>query len=191
MEDDHRFSVTGTARSLDDLLAMVEETHIDVVILNEYLYGTDVLNSVEQLKQVSPLARLIVLGSLSDGLLIRDLFASGVSGYLYRSDDLECDLVTAVDTVMRDRPYLSPTANAEYLVAMQSPRRDSFLDREMRETLRLLAQGQHVGEIAVALDIPLRRVYWIRQKLRERFGANTNEHMISRAAQEGFLFPAD
>ncbi|MEO0561320.1 MAG: response regulator transcription factor [Chloroflexota bacterium] len=191
LETDHRLRVVGTARGMDDLLTALEQVAADVVLLNEWLYNTDVLNAVEQVRAAAPLTRLIVMGSLSDGLLIRDLFAVGVGGYLFKSDDLETHLITAVDTVMRDRPYLSPTANAEYLVAMQSPQRDCYLDGEARQVLRMLANGAHVGEISRELAISVRRVYWVRQKLRDRFGATTNEHMISRAAQEGFIFPAD
>lgn len=183
------FTVQGTARCLHELLALLETTPADVVLFNEWLYNADVLSVVAQVQTIRPRARLIVMGALSDGLLIRDLFAMGVRGYLYKSDDLGECLVTAIETVMRDRPYLSPTANAEYLIAMQSPLRDAHLDEEARAVLRMLANGQHVGEIACALDVSVRRVYWVRQKLRDRFGANTNEHMISRAAQEGFIFP--
>lgn len=95
-----------------------------------------------------------------------------------------------METTLRNRPYLSPTANAEYLVAMQSLERDWRLDGEARAVLRLLAQGCHVGQIALALNIPPRRVYWVREKLRRRFGAVTNEHMMSRAAAEGFVYPS-
>jgi hypothetical protein len=31
----------------------------------------------------------------------------------------------------------------------------------------------HINDIAKQLDVPLRRIYWVRQKLRKRFGANT------------------
>jgi hypothetical protein len=34
-------------------------------------------------------------------------------------------------------------------------------------------------------------VYWVREKLRRRFGAKTNEHLIQRAAAEGFIYPHD
>ena len=44
----------------------------------------------------------------------------------------------------------------------------------------------HVNDIAAQMDVPLRRIYWVRQKLRKRFGANTNEHLISKAVTEGF-----
>jgi hypothetical protein len=32
-----------------------------------------------------------------------------------------------------------------------------------------------------------RRVYWVTEKMRSRFGATTNEHLISRAVAEGFM----
>lgn len=131
------------------------------------------------------------MGELADGLLIRDLFACGVAGYLYKSDDLRELLVTAIDTVLLDRPYLSPTANAEYLIAMRSPHANARLDVEARQVLHLLAHGEHAGQISNRLGINKRRVYWVREKLRRRFGAKTNEHLIQRAAAEGFIYPRE
>ena len=191
LAEDHRFQVVGSARSIQALINKLATCPTDLVLMDEWLYNTDVLDAVERVRAVAPLAKIIVIGSQSDGLLIRDLFEIGVGGYLFKSDDLETQLLTAVDTVMRERPYLSPTANAEYLVAMQSPQRECRLDGETRSVLRMLANGAHVGEIAQALDVTVRRVYWVRQKLRQRFGATTNEHMMSRAAQEGFIFPSE
>lgn len=188
LNGDHRFQVVGTARCVPELLAVVEAHQPDVVVLNEWLYNLDILTTIEHLRQLQPSVKIIVMGGLVDGLLIRDLFASGVSGYLYKSDDLCQLLVTAIHTAMLNRPYLSPTANAEYLVAMQSPMRDWHLDDESRRLLRLLMQGEHIASIAEHMNISTRRVYWLRQRLKERFGAKTNEHLISRAASEGFIY---
>ena len=188
LEDDHRLRVMSAVRSLSELLAALAVHPADVVLLSEGLYNTDVLSATEQVQATTPLAQVIVIGTLNDGLLIRDLFAVGARGYLFRSDDLVTCLLPAVNTVMSDQPYLSPTANAEYLVAMQSPRRNCYLDAEARTVLRLLASGSHVGEIAHELSVPVRRIYWVRQKLRERFGATTNEHMMCLAVQEGFVY---
>lgn len=94
-----------------------------------------------------------------DGLLVRDLFVCGVLGYLFSGDDLGDCLIPALTTVMNNRPYLSPTANAEYLVAMKSPLRDWKLDSEARAVLRLLARGMHISDIAHQLDVSQRRMY--------------------------------
>lgn len=181
-----------TARSGDELLAAARRWTPAVILFNERLDPLiDVLALVERLKQVSPQSRLIVTGGQVDGLLVRDLFACGVMGYLFIGDDLGDCLLPALGTVLNNRPYLSPTANAEYLVAMQSPLRNWQLDSEARAVLRLLARGLHINQIAAQMDVPLRRIYWVRQKLRKRFGANTNEHLISMAVREGFAYPGE
>lgn len=188
---DHRFHVVGTARCMDVLLKTIEAGYPDVVVLSEWIHNLDILSAVEAIHKVRPCLKVIVMGGLADGLLIRDLFSAGVSGYLYKSDDLCELLVTAIDTVLLDRPYLSPTANAEYLISMQSPNANERLDPEARQVLQLLAHGEHAGQISKRLGIDKRRVYWVREKLRRRFGAKTNEHLIQRAAAEGFIYPHD
>jgi len=189
LEDDHRFAVVGTARCIDDLLDSVSLTRPDAVLMGEYLHSLDILNAVEQVRNLRPKVKIIVMGGLVDGLLIRDLFNWGVDGYLYKSDDL-CELLpTAIHTVLLNRPYLSPTANSEYLIAMRSPQPGTELDRESREVLQRLGRGEHAAEIAYRMGIDKRRVYWIRSKLRRRFNAKTNEHLIQRACGEGFIYP--
>ncbi len=178
-----------TARSGGELLEVAREAQPQVIVFNERLDPLiDVLALVERLKNAAPQSRLVVLGGQVDGLLVRDLFACGVLGYLFLGDDLGDCLPPALGTVLNNRPYLSPTANAEYLVAMQSPLRNWQLDSEARAVLRLLARGLHISQIAEQMDVPLRRIYWVRQKLRKRFGANTNEHLISMAVSKGFAY---
>jgi len=187
LKDRPDWEVIQTARSGGELLDAARRWQPDIILFNEHLDPLiDVLALVERLKQAAPNSRQIVLGSKVDGLLVRDLFVCGVLGYLFTGDDLGDCLIPALTTVMNNRPYLSPTANAEYLVAMKSPLRDWKLDSEARAVLRLLARGMHINDIAMQLDVPQRRIYWVRQKLRRRFGANTNEHLISMAVAEGF-----
>lgn len=187
LKDRPDWTVIHTARSGGELLEAARRWQPDIILFNEHLDPLiDVLALVERLKHSAPPSRQIVLGNKVDGLLVRDLFVCGVLGYLFTGDDLGDCLIPALTTVMNNRPYLSPTANAEYLVAMKSPLRDWQLDSEARAVLRLLARGMHVSDIARQMDVPLRRVYWVRQKLRKRFGANTNEHLISMAVAEGF-----
>jgi len=179
------------AENADDLITQASTHQPAVVLLGDRfdpLFDTAIL--IERVIRAAPAARIIVIGTSIDGLVIRDLFMMGICGYLAAGDDLPACLLTAVDTVLRERPYLSPTANAEYLVTMQASHRQWQLDPEARAVLRLLASGCTAREIAGRLNLKLRRVYWVTEKMRARFGATTNEHLISRAAAEGFAnFP--
>lgn len=184
------FDVVAAVTQVDTLLTVTRHFKPQVIIFDEHIFPqVDVYQTLHDLREIVPDVKIIIVGELYDGLHIRDLFHAGANAYLYRQDTLQDCLELAVRTVMRNRKYLSPTANAEYLVAMQSPQRDWNLDQEARTVLRMLAQGNRACEIADELDIETRRVYWVRQKLRKRFGAETNEQLISIAATEGFIYP--
>ncbi|MCD4684691.1 MAG: response regulator transcription factor [Anaerolineae bacterium] len=185
----HRsFQIMGTYFLLSDLLGALATERPDVILLGARIEpDRDVLAVVEQVQTAAPRARILVLSTLSDGFIIQELFTVGAMGYLYKHDPLSQHLVEAIQTVMRGRPYLSPTANSEYLVAMQSVRVDWQLDTEAREVLHQMAQGLRPQEIALLRNVPIRRVYGVGEKLRRRFGAETNEQVIARAAEEGFL----
>ena len=118
----------------------------------------DTLALVEKLIQITPSSRIIVMSTLSDGLFIRDLFAIGVTGYLMVGDDLTTCLSTALEMALRQRLYLSPTANAEYLIAMQSRNRDWKLDSEVAHGLAAAGARLHGGgdRGAVAVETPAR-----------------------------------
>lgn len=113
IHETHRLQVVAVVRSLEALLESLSVSAPDVVVMSESLHHDEVLSVVERVLWRWPLAQVILLGGMADGLLVR--------GYLYRADDLCQELPLAIETVMRGRPYLSRTASAEYLTATQQP----------------------------------------------------------------------
>lgn len=178
--------VVGKAQTLKNLLMFIEQQTPEIAILSECLYDADILSAVDSVRQLSPKTYIIVLGMMTDGILIHNLYIHGVKGYLYRGDPLQECLLPAIRTVSQDRPFLSPTANSEYLVTLQSGHSVPQLDAEARTVLNYLAQGISVNQIAYQMGTSPRRIYAIRDRLRHRFGVETNEHLISRAVAEGF-----
>ena len=134
LQDHYRFRVCGTARSMDQLTTEINIQQPDVVLISEWLHNIDILGAVDKIQITSPNIKIIVMGGLADGLLIRDLFAYGVKGYLYKSDDLCTILPIAVETVMLDRLYLSPTANSEFLITSHNPYTHQALSTMQRST---------------------------------------------------------
>lgn len=182
------FQISGVYLLLSEMLPALVDLHPNVILVGDKIEpGLDVLALVERIRQAAPRARIVVLSNLPDGLIVQELFNVGVAGYLYKNDPLSLYLVEAIQTVMRGRPYLSPTANSEYLLAMQNGSAGWQLDAEAREILRQLAQGLRPQEIAQIRNAPVRRIYSVGEKLRRRFGAETNIQLIALAAEEGFL----
>jgi len=180
--------VVSTCRSLADLVFSLEKRCPEILLLSNRLEpDMDGITLVEQIHRTAPRMKQIILSNQSDGLLVHELFAAGISAFLYKGDPLSYYLPEAVQAVLRNKPYLSPTANAEYLIAVQSGQNDWRMDGEARTVLHLLTQGYRPQENALMRGVSVRRVYWVNNKLRRRFGAETNEHLIARAAEEGFL----
>jgi DNA-binding NarL/FixJ family response regulator len=139
-----------------------------------------------QVRHLVPHVRTILVGMLNHGPSIHALLSAGINGYLHLYDPLELLISDAVATVMQGRLYLSTTANAEYLTSMQRRKGVQLpLDAESQELLRLTAAGYNPSQIAAKMRIHPRRVYKLRQRLREKFGADTNEHLISLAGEYG------
>ncbi len=180
--------IVGFYQAVPELLDGLAAKPTDVVILDDRIdpeYAP--LTVIQKIKDSVPKVKLIVLGTIVDGMVVQEFFARGIHGYLYKSDTLADTLIPAIRAVMQGKLYLSPTAGAEHMAAMQEGRRRWQLDDEALTVLRLLADGCHVSQIAHRLSVSSYRIYGVRNKLRARFGAENNEAMISRAMAEGFL----
>jgi DNA-binding NarL/FixJ family response regulator len=186
LANDNTWRMLEQVRSSSTLFETVKQTSPEMIVLSECLDPfMRVLDIVEYLNELAPKSRLLILGNRMDGILIRELFACGVMGYLYVGDDLCENLPTALSFLSQHRPYLSPTASAEYLV-LQNTTTHWKLDPESRTVLRLLAQGVSFKKISEQLKVSPRHVYWVCEKLRNRFGATTNAQLMTIASEEGF-----
>lgn len=185
LEREYRYRVVGTARSLGELLHLLD-LKPDILVINDWLAGLHVMRMAEKLKQHRRL-KLITMSGVSDGLFIHDVLTSGIHAYLHKQDNLQDCLAPAIDTVLNGAPYLSPNARTSYIIAMQTSKRNNQLNSESLSVLQLLAQGIPIGKIAFELGLPTRRIYWVRDKLRHRFEATTNEHLIYCAMKQGVI----
>jgi two-component system capsular synthesis response regulator RcsB len=180
--------IVGVYQSVSELLDGLVNKPVDVVILDDRIDPEHApLSVIQHVQAIAPKVKIIILGSIVDGIVVQAFFARGIQGYLYKSDTLADSLVPAIRAVVQGRLYLSPTAGAEHMAAMQERRQRWQLDDESLTVLRLLADGSHVSQIAHRLGVSPYRIYAVRNKLRARFGAENNEAMISRATAEGFL----
>lgn len=180
--------VVGLFTHLPDLLNALAPTTPDVILLGERLdLDLPTLSIIETLKTRVPHARLVLLGMSVDGVTVKESFDRGIHAYLCKTDPLHELLIPALEAVKAGRPYLSPAASAAYLLATQQESSTRCLTAEAMGVLRLLAEGFTVNQIASRLRMKVRRVYSVRGKLRRRFGAMTNEVIVSRARVEGIL----
>jgi DNA-binding NarL/FixJ family response regulator len=176
----HNHGVKKTSEWMPDIILYREESR-DVIA---------VFDTIEKLKLACPNAKVIVIGSFSGAVLIDMIGAVGVTGYLSHADTLSDYIHHAVESALNNKLYFSPTAYSEYLLVVSDWKEQpfhSYLDSESLRVLQLIAAGKTTSQIAEALSRSHRRIYWVREKLRRRFQAETTEKMISIATAAGFV----
>jgi DNA-binding NarL/FixJ family response regulator len=118
IEAEAEYRAFGKAHTLNHVLLSIQLQIPEIVIFSECLYDTDILSAVDAVRHAAPKTFMIVVGMMTDGTLIHNLYVHSIKGYLYRGDPLQECLLPAIRTALQDRPYLSSIANAEYPITL-------------------------------------------------------------------------
>src|SRR6185503_9026270 len=121
------------------------------------------LEATRQILKAAPDTEVLVLTMHRSEELARDVLQAGARGFVLKSDADE-NLITAVDTLRRHKPFLTSTVTE--FVLDDYVRRGAGLDdlppvaltaRE-REIIQLLAEGQSNKEVAAMLGISVKTI---------------------------------
>ncbi|WP_185731495.1 LuxR C-terminal-related transcriptional regulator [Larkinella rosea] len=133
-----------------------KEPIVDVAIADLRMRrGISGLEFAVQVRSIAPKTRVIILSMSEDAKDIHAAVRLGVSGYLFKSQDV--DLVRkAIHEVMRDdRPYMSQEVLRTFVDSQEEKQPEQIRQLTSREieVLRLIAQEFTTAEIADKLNI--------------------------------------
>ena len=152
--------IVGEAATGENALALVEEKHPSVVIMDLNMPGIGGIEATRQISTVAPLTRVIMLTVSSAAPDITDAVLAGACGYLLKSATTQ-EIVAGITAASRGDALLSPSVAAKLLERVREaparpnipdPASASLTDREM-EVLRLLSSGMDNAEIGRTLFI--------------------------------------
>ncbi|HYL56173.1 MAG TPA: response regulator transcription factor [Gemmatimonadales bacterium] len=189
VEADPGLVISGEAGDAAMLLAALEKTATDLVLLDVSMPGGPFLDTLRTLRERHPSIRVLVLSvHPEDQWAVRALKA-GASGYLTKDHSPE-QLLEAVRRVYRGGKYVSPTL-AEQLAthldaAGQRAPHELLSDREF-EVMRRLGSGLTVSQIASELAISAKTVSTYRARILEKMAVATNADLVRYAARYGLI----
>ena len=189
VEADPGLAISGEAGDTATLLAALEKTATDLVLLDVSMPGGPFLDTLRTLRERHPSIRVLVLSvHPEDQWAVRALKA-GASGYLTK-DHSPDQLLEAIRRVYRGGKYVSPTL-AEQLAthldaAGQRAPHELLSDREF-EVMRRLGSGLTVSQIASELAISAKTVSTYRARILEKMAVATNADLVRYAARYGLI----
>ena len=184
------YAVVGEASNGRDAVAMVDTLRPDVLVID---VGMPDLNGIEAAGQITAAessVKVIALSMLSDGRFVRRMFQAGASAYLLKDCAFD-ELKLAIDTVLKDKTYVSPAIGQvvidDYVQDQRTADSDAFasLTAREREVLQLLAEGRATKEIAADLFVSVKTIETHRQHVMQKLGTKSIAELTKFAIREG------
>lgn len=179
--------VVSKLTSGDFALAYLKQQEVDLLITDYAMPDMDGLTLVKKAKQIKPSLKIIVLSMHDEVVMIREMLAAGVDGYILKKYAQQ-ELVNAIETISNGRQYWSAEVNKALLSSLlpQEMPENQITDREL-EVLRLLAQELTSKQIADKLFISERTVETHRKNLMRKTGANNGIGLMRYAYAKKLL----
>jgi DNA-binding NarL/FixJ family response regulator len=177
--------VVGEADRGDAVLALVEQTTPDIVILDIEMPGTDFLELIPAITARPSGPRVLVLSGHPEEAYALHALRAGAAGYLEKANAAE-RLVEAVRRIHDGGRYISASL-AEHLAGQavdggQAPSHAALSAREL-EVLRLMGAGVSLKGIAARLRVNAKTISTYRARVLSKLGLKSNADLVRYALE--------
>ncbi len=181
------FEVAGIAHDFESACRTCAEAKPELLILDIGLPDkSDGLRTLDEVRKRFPEIKVLVFSAYASMHVVQESMRLGAHGFLEKTAPFS-ELLVALGRVRAGSTYLGEQASTVLRdVIKRGLSNPSVLATELA-TLRMLARGAVVKEIALQLDLSPSMVYKHLTCLREKFGAKTNEDLIVLAVSRGWL----
>jgi DNA-binding NarL/FixJ family response regulator len=193
LESVPEFQVVADAADGREAVALAEEQHPDVVVMD---IAMPILNGIEAARQITtklPHTAIVFLSMHSDEAYVSKALKAGARAYLLK-DSAENDLINAVRAVSEGKSFFSPAVSKvlaeDYMRQMQEHGvDDSFelLTTREREILQLFAEGKSNKEVANLLNLSLYTVETHRGNIFQKLNLHSTADLILYAVRKGVI----
>ena len=181
--------IVGTATDGRALLEAALRLKPELIVLDITMPLLNGVDAAIQIKKSLPETKLLFVTMHVNPAYLEAALAAGATGYVLKSAARE-ELLTAVDSVLKGRIYITPSLSGEHLEAFRDPTRAATalrLSAREREVLQLIAEGRAAKEIAHVLNISLRTVAFHRENIKRKLGLRTTSELTKHAIEQRLI----
>jgi DNA-binding NarL/FixJ family response regulator len=162
----------------------------DVLVMDVGLPGKNGIDVLKALKEDHPRLKVLMVSMYPEDQYAVRAFRAGAFGYLNKASAPE-KLLEALSQVIAGKKYVTPEiaqALIENLNAPEdtAPLHEKLSDREF-QTLKLMASGKRLADIAEALALSPKTVSVYRARILEKMGMTNNAELTHYAIKHGLV----
>jgi DNA-binding NarL/FixJ family response regulator len=177
----------GDYGQLRTLLRRVGE--IDLLVMDVNLPGKDGIDILKTLLAEMPRIKVLIVSMYPEEQYAVRAFRAGAAGYLNKAGAPE-KLVEAVDQIIAGKKYVTPEIAQALIENLHAPEKglphESLSDREF-QTLKLIATGHRLSDIAEALALSPKTVSVYRARILAKMGMSNNAELTHYAIRHGLV----
>jgi DNA-binding NarL/FixJ family response regulator len=164
----------------------------DVLVMGVSMPGASGLQATEQLNQLCPQVKVLVLTRHQDKAYLLALTRAGAHGYVLKQSPAG-ELLRAIRVVAQGGPYLDPalagTMLDTYLAGQPKfgSTHQPWISKREAEVLRLIAWGYSNKEIAAEFKISVKTVEAHRANAMRKLGLHSRTDIVRFALVQGWL----
>lgn len=183
-------SVVGEAGDYGQLRTELRKHgEIDLLVMDVGLPGKNGIDILKALREEMPRLRVLIVSMYPEDQYAVRAFRAGAAGYLNKASAPE-KLLDAVNQVIAGRKYVTPEIAQALIDNLNAPEQgaahDKLSDREF-QTLRLMASGKRLSDIAEELALSPKTVSVYRARILEKMGMANNAELTHYAIKNGLV----
>jgi DNA-binding NarL/FixJ family response regulator len=194
LESHEGWEICGEATTGREAVSKAEELKPDIAILDISMPDLNGVEAARRIRKASANTEVLVLSMHYSDQLIREIVDAGVRGYIVKSDS-DRDLVIAVETLAKHKPFFTPHAT-EVILSKFNPGggvteipeliRERLTSRE-REIVQLLAEGKSSKEVASSLGISVKTAETHRANIMRKLELHSVSELVRYAVRNQII----
>jgi len=182
--------VVGEASDYASLRTLLRtQPEVDLLVMDVGLPGKDGIDILKTLREELPRLRVLMVSMYPEDQYAVRAFRAGAAGYLNKASAPE-KLIEAVTQVIAGRKYVTPEIAQALIENLNAPEgaspHEKLSDREF-QTLKLIASGKRLADIAEALALSPKTVSVYRARILEKMGMANNAELTHYAIKQGLV----
>jgi DNA-binding NarL/FixJ family response regulator len=169
--------------------ALRQHGEVDLVVMDVSLPGKNGIDILKVLREEMPRVKVLIVSMYPEDQYAVRAFRAGAAGYLNKASAPE-KLVEAITQVIAGRKYVTPEIAQALIENLNAPQEgaahDKLSDREF-QTLRLIASGKRLSDIAEELALSPKTVSVYRARILEKMGMSNNAELTHYAIKNGLV----
>lgn len=189
LSDTENIRVVGEAANAAEAFRLLGQTTCDALLMDVSMPGKNGIEALKAIRDEYPHVRVLILSMYPEDQFGVRALKAGASGYLTKDSAPE-KLIEAVERIVSGKRYITAEL-AELLAESMGPASDmpphqTLSDREF-QTLRLIASGKKLSEIASLLALSPKTVSVYRTRLLEKMRLTNNAELTHYAIKHGLV----